>query len=163
MTARSQPPLLSRLLGAVLIVALCPLWISLILLVLLSQLIYAAFIYCLVWFWCIPRGKYFLFVSSQSPNWHDYMQSQILPLVTEHAFVLDYSERETWRNWSLPVLLFRFFGGVHNFNPMVVRFYRFGLAHTIRFRRGFIEAKHGKPEELESLRVELVSVVKESL
>lgn len=165
MSSRDQSSVPASFFGGTLVVVLAlvllPLLVPLVLILVAVQSLYAAFIYTVVWFWFIPRGKDVLFVSSKSPNWHDYMESAILPLVKDRAIVLDYSERAKWRRWALSTLVFRFFGGYRDFNPLVVRFYRFAGAHTIRFRKGFIEAKHGKPAELESLRLEVLSVIAE--
>jgi hypothetical protein len=45
-------------------------------------------VYMLVWFRWLPKGKDALFVSSDSPIWKEYMQTEILPLVEKRAISL---------------------------------------------------------------------------
>src|SRR5215469_5805504 len=79
-------------------------------------------IYLLVWVLWLPKGKDVLLVYSDSPIWHEYMTTQVLPLVQERAVVLNWSERKEWSRWSLAVAVFHYFGGAGDFNPLVVLF-----------------------------------------
>src|SRR5688572_7815817 len=64
----------------------------------------------LVWIWWLPAGKDVLFVSSDSPVWQEYMQTEILPLVAKRAIVLNWSERSRWSKLSFSVRVFHTFG-----------------------------------------------------
>jgi hypothetical protein len=110
----------------------------------------------------LPKGKDTLLVYSQSPIWHDYMTTQILPLLKDRAMVLDWSERKKWRKYSLPVLAFRLLGGYRNFNPLVIHFRSFRRAKLFQFWSAFKDWKHGKTEAVEQLRRDLVSVLQDS-
>jgi hypothetical protein len=110
----------------------------------------------------LPKGKDTLLVYSQSPIWHDYMTTQILPLVRDRAVVLDWSERKKWRKYSLPVIAFRVQGGYRNFNPLVIHFRPFRPAQQFRFWAAFKDWKHGDKNAVERLRQQLTSVLGDS-
>src|SRR4051812_24296772 len=115
--ARDKEPLSRRLLQATFLIVLLPLLIPLIVLVLVLFLLHRAALYALVWILWLPSGKDTLVIYSDSPIWHDYMTQQILPFVEERAMVLNWSVRKKWHRWSLPVQIFRSFGGRYAFNP----------------------------------------------
>ncbi len=138
---------------------LSPIWFPLVVLVLLGFALYAAILYLAIWISWFPRGKDVLLVYSDSPIWHDYMVTEVLPLVQERAMVLNWSQRSGWRHWSLSVRAFRFFGGDYAFNPMVVLFRPLCRAKTFRFWPAFLEWKHGDREPVEKLRSELSLLV----
>jgi hypothetical protein len=112
-----------------------------------------------VWLLWLPQGKDVLFVYSESPTWHEYMTTQILPLVQKRAIVLNWSERGKWTRWSFRVHVFHCFGGVHEFNPLVVLFRPFRRARAFRFWLPFKDWKRGYKEPVARLREELFSVL----
>ena len=152
---RQKQPFLRRLGQAVLIVVLLALILPLALFAVANHVIYRALLYLLVWALWIPRGKNILFVYSDSPIWHEYMATQVLPLVQERAIVLNWSERKKWSRWSLGVAVFHHFGGAGDFNPLVVLFQPLRLARVFRFWSAFKDWKQGYKEPVESLRQEL--------
>jgi hypothetical protein len=109
-------------------------------------------VYLLVWVWWLPKGKDVLYVSSDSPIWKEYMETEVFPLVAERAIVLSWSARSKWPRWSFAVRVFRTFGRGRNFNPMVVLFRPFRRARTFRFLPTFQERKHGNSASVEQLR-----------
>jgi hypothetical protein len=124
-----------------------------------SYWLYRITLYVLVWLSWSRAGKDVLFIYSNSPVWHEYMTTQILPLVQERAIVLNWSERKKWPRWSLAVRVFRMFSGGCDFNPMVVLFRPFRGAKSFRFFSAFNEWKHGKTERVEQLRRELIDAL----
>ena len=98
-----------------------------------------------------------LFVYSDSPIWHEYMTTQVLPLVQERAVVLNWSERKKWPRWSLGVAVFHHFGGSSDFNPLVVLFQPLHLARMFRFWSAFKDWKRGYKEPAERLTQELLA------
>jgi len=154
MTRQKQP--FSRRIGSVvLIVVLLPFILPLALLAVASHLLYRALLYLLVWALWLPRGKDILFVYSDSPIWHDYMSTQVLPLVQGRSVVLNWSERKKWSQWSLSVALFHHFGGAGDFNPLVVVFRPLRVARIFRFWSAFNDWKRGYREPVERLHQEL--------
>jgi len=152
---RQKQPLLERLGQVVLIVVLLPLILPLALFAVASHLLYRALLHLLVWALWLPRGKDILFVYSDSPIWHEYMETQILPPVQERAIVLNWSERKKWSRLSLGVAVFRHFGGDGDFSPLVVLFQPLRSARLFRFWSVFKDWKRGYKEPVERLRQEL--------
>jgi hypothetical protein len=107
--------------------------------------------------WC-PRGRYALVVYSNSPIWQEYFEMRLLPELSGRAAVLNWSERNTWK-MSLPVLLFQTFAGTREFNPVAIVFKPLQWPRRFRFYRAFQSFKHGRPEEVERLRVEFLQVL----
>jgi len=120
---------------------------------LLLWLISALLLLSVVWLtWC-PRRRYALVVYSSSPIWQEYFETQVLPRLGERAVVLNWSERKRW-TFSLPVMLFRVFGGTREFNPIAIVFQQLRWPLRFRFYRAFRSFKHGQPEDVERLRLE---------
>jgi len=160
MTRKRKEPLSRRLWNATLLVLLLPVILPLALITLALYLSYRAALYLLVWILWLPKGKDVLFVYSDSPIWHEYMTTQILPLVRERAVVLNWSERGKWtRWWPFRVHVFHCFGGYREFNPLVVLFRPFRRARTFRFWLPFKDWKRGYKEPVARLREELFSVL----
>ena len=120
----------------------------------------AALLQLLVWVtWC-PRGRYALVVYSNSPIWREYFEGNVLPAVGSRGTVLNWSERKQWR-YSLAVALFWFFGGNRDFNPLAIVFQPLARPRKFRFYRAFQAFKHGRPEEVERMRLELFELLDE--
>ena len=114
-------------------------------------LIHGAVLYCFVWLcWC-TRGKHVLLVYSDSPVWHAYIEENIIPRLPSSTITLNWSQRRTWRWYSLSVMVFRFVGGTREFNPMIIAFRPFRRAKTFRFWQAFKDYKHGNKATLQSL------------
>jgi hypothetical protein len=157
--SRKEKPFWRRLGKADLVVLLLPLVMPLALIAFALHFLYRIALYLLVWTLWLPRGKDILFVYSDSPIWHDYMTTQVLPLVQKRAVVLNWSERKKWPWWSLGVALFHHFGGARDFNPLVLLLQPFRPAKVFRFWSVFMDWKRGYKEPVESLRQELFAVL----
>jgi hypothetical protein len=117
---------------------------------------WTCFLYLAVWAWWIGRApRRVLFVYSESPNWKEHIEQQILPRLPHNAVVLNWSRRKQWPRFSLAVLLFRAFAGDQEFNPIALVFTRFGFVERFRFWQPFRDAKHGKDEPLKMLQAAL--------
>ncbi|SRR5581483_1610116 len=138
-------------------IALCPIWIPLLMLWLVFYVLASICIYLVIWLFWLPRGTHILFVYSDSPIWHDYIEEHILPMIHDHAVVLNWSQRRS-RSWrcSLAVAAFKHFGGWRGFNPMAVVFRPFKRARVFRFLQPFRDLKHGKPEKLLAIQKEFL-------
>jgi hypothetical protein len=143
-----------------------PWWIWPLLLVFLP-LVAIAFVFWLaaaialqiiVWtVWC-SRGRYALVVYSHSPIWREYFERHVLPAVGTRGVVLNWSERKQW-SYSLPVALFRFFAGGREFNPLAVVFQPLAWPRRFRFYGPFQAFKHGRPQEVEDMRRDLLKLL----
>ena len=107
--------------------------------------------------WCL-RGRDILFVYSDSPIWHDYIEAGILPHLGERAVILNWSQRTRWR-LSIAKLAFYHFGGDWQFNPLAVVFCPFRRSRTFRFWQPFRDFKHGHPETLYQMERELFGLI----
>jgi hypothetical protein len=111
-----------------------------------------------VWLtWC-RRRRYAVVVYSNSPIWREYFETHVLPAVGSRGVVLNWSERTQWRH-SLAVVLFWFFGGTREFNPVAIVFQPFAWPRRFRFYRACRAFKRGRPEEVERLRGELLALL----
>jgi len=138
-------------LALVLVLALSPLIVVVLALWLLATL----GLYVLVWLiWC-TRGKDILFVYSDSPIWHDYVVEQIIPRIEARAVIVNWSERRHWvTRLSLASLLFRYFGGDREYNPLALYFRPLWFHRSFRFWRAFRDWKHGKTESVKRIEDE---------
>ena len=133
---------------------------TLLLLVFFPVLLLGALFYLLwglllyVSIWVTWKQRFVLFVYSDSPIWKEYIGTTVIPKLQDQAVLLNWSERKTWRN-SLPVLVFKYFGGYKNFNPLALVFRPFHLVKDYRFFEAFQEFKYGKPQKVEKLTEEL--------
>jgi hypothetical protein len=152
---REKETLNWRILQAALIVVLLPLILPLAAVVLCLFFLHRMVLYMLIWLLWLPKGKDVLLVYSDSPIWHDYMTSQVLPLVRERAVILNWSERRKWPKWSFSVHVFHSFGGRQEFNPLVAVFRPFRPARLFRFWSAFKDWKRGYTEPVERLRNDL--------
>jgi hypothetical protein len=84
------------------------------------------------------------------------MTTQILPLVENRAVVLNWSERKSWKKWSLAVRVFHLFSSGNDFNPAVMLFRPFRSAESFQFFSAFKEWKHGNTKKVERQRSELM-------
>ncbi len=156
---RQKKPFSRRLWQAALLLVLLPIILPLVLIALVLYFPHRLTLYMLVWVLWLSKGQDVLVVYSDSPIWHEYMATQILPLVQERAIVLNWSERSQWSRWSLHVHVFHYFGGDREFNPLVVLFRPFHRARTFRFWSPFKDWKRGDREPVERLREELLSLL----
>ena len=154
--ARDKQSLTRRIAVTALIVVLLPIFIPFAAAVLVLYWLHKMALYGLIWLLWVPRGKDVLLVYSDSPIWHDYMTTQVIPLVQNRAVILNWSERHKWSKWSFSVHVFRSFGGTNEFNPMVAVFQPFCRARLFRFWSAFKELKRGDKEPVTRLRLELL-------
>jgi hypothetical protein len=148
-----------RVWEAALLILLLPIVVPLAVVGLILHTLNKFVVYSLVWLLWLPKGKNVLFVSSDSPVWHEYMETQIFPHVEHRAVVLNWSKREHWPRWSFAVRVFRAFSRGRDFNPMVVLFRPFRRARVFRFLPAFKEWKHGRVESVEKLRRDLMQAL----
>jgi hypothetical protein len=101
-------------------------------------------LHLVIWLvWC-TQGRHVLFVYSNSPDWQDHIEQQILPRLPHNAAVLNWSERQQWGWSSLAVQAFYFFGGMSDYVPLALIFRPFRLTRTFRFFKPFKDHKHGR-------------------
>ena len=137
-----------------LVIVLSPLIVVLMLFVVMARVGSSVLLHLIVWVWWLPRGQDILFVYSDSPVWHDYIEAEILPIIQRRAVVLNWSERKKWP-LGLARAVFRHFGGTQEFNPLAVVFRPLKRAQVFRFWRPFRAWKHGRVEGLRQVQSDL--------
>ena len=121
-----------------------------------------------------PQGKYMLFVYSISPNWKEYIETNILPRISAHAMIINWSDRNQW-NWKKKPLEFRVFKhwtGVieysfkgkkkwdgNEFCPVAITFIPWWRRKIFRFWQPFKDFKHGKEKPLKELEAQLFKIL----
>ena len=117
-------------------------------------------LHILIWtFWCL-RGRDILFVYSDSPIWHDYIEQRLLLWLGNRAVVLNWSDRSRWRfPPTLARVAFHHFGGQREFNPLAVVFRPLRRSRVFRFWQPFRDFKHGRPETLHKLEKEFFHLI----
>ena len=139
-----------------LVVAFVLLLLPLVPLLVTTYFAYGIVLQQVIWIcWC-TRGVNVLLVYSDSPNWHEYIETNIIPRLPSSTVTLNWSDRRNWKRLSLPVMAVQFFGGSREFNPVVVVFRPFHWAKTYRFWKPFKDYKHGKTEPLHTLETQLL-------
>ena len=144
--------------GLLMFAILSPIILPLLVFALTFHLLAGLFLYPAIWLcWCL-RGRFVLFVYSNSPIWQEYVEENILPRLGQCAVVLNWSDRSRWKR-TLAVMAFRYFGGYRQYNPMALVFRPFRFARQFRFFESFREFKHGKPEAVLRMQTELLASV----
>jgi hypothetical protein len=152
-TVKHKPP---RWLLA-LVILFSPVILVVVVVVLALFVITSICLHVLIWtFWCF-RGRDILFVYSDSPIWHDYIE-RLLPPIRDRAVILNWSERKRWR-LSLARMAFHHFGGYREFNPLAVVFRPFRLTRKFRFWQPFRDFKHGKASPLQQMEKDFFSFI----
>jgi hypothetical protein len=91
-----------------------------------------------------PEGKFILFVYSESPNWQEYVEENIVPKLQPNVVTLNWSKRSEWQdNERLEAKVMKHWGGSREFNPLAIVFPEKGKVETIRFFKAFKDYKHG--------------------
>ncbi len=93
--SRQQESIGRKALKFTLIVVLLPVILPLAIIGMVFHVLNKMVVYLLVWVWWLPNGKDVLYVSSDSPIWKEYMETEILPLVAGRAIVLSWSGRSS--------------------------------------------------------------------
>ena len=141
-----------------LVIALSPVIFLLAVMALVFFVLTSLSLHILIWIcWCL-RGRDILFVYSDSPLWHDYMEQRLLPPIRQRAIVLNWSQRKLWR-LSLARVAFHHFGGYRAFNPLAVVFRPFHRSRTFRLWQPFRDYNHGKPASLRQMENEFFALV----
>lgn len=135
--------------------ALILLLLPLVPVLLVTYVAYAMVLQVVIWICWSTRGVNVLIVHSDSPNWRDYIEANIMPRLPASTIMLNWSDRRNWKRFSLPVMAARLFGGSREFNPMIVVFRPFHWAKTYRLWQPLKDYKHGKTEPLQALEAKL--------
>ena len=101
------------------------------------------------------KGKLGILVYSDSPNWKQHVETEILSRVGHKLVALNWTHRARWRR-SIEVRAFQHWGGERDFNPLAILFLPRRPVLVLRFRPAFRDLKHGNPEPLRALEETLL-------
>lgn len=91
------------------------------------------------------RGKKILFVYSDSSNWKDCIETNILPRIEAHSIVLNWSRRREWGSrMQLETTLFSQWAGPGKFVPVAIVFSPMGKTRTFRLWQLSGNSRHAK-------------------
>jgi len=91
------------------------------------------------------KGKRILFVYSDSSNWKDYIETNILPRIEAHSIILNWSKRREWGSrMELETKLFNQLAGPGEFVPVAILFSPIGKATAFRLWQFSENPKRGK-------------------
>jgi hypothetical protein len=97
------------------------------------------------WFRHGRKGKIIMFVYSDSSNWKDYIEANILPRIEAHSIILNWSKRREWGSqMQLETKLFNQWAGAGGFVPVAFLFSVTGKIRTFRLWQPSENVKHGK-------------------
>jgi hypothetical protein len=96
----------------------------------------------------IINGKRIIFVTSNSPIWHDYLKNKWVKRITKYAYILNWSERTQWNNSQWEVRMFHHWGGDRDMVPIIIVYINFFHIQKYRLYNPFIEYKNGKDKTL---------------
>ena len=107
------------------------------------------------------KGKIILFVYSDSSNWKDYIERNLLPRIETHSIILNWSKRREWGSrMQLETKLFDHWAGPGEFVPVAVLFSPVGKARTFRLWQLSENPKHGKVRISKEAEQALLETVK---
>lgn len=106
------------------------------------------------------KDKHILFIYSESPNWQQYIETNIVPRINQKAVLLNWSKRSEWKtNKPLEAKVLEHWGSEREFNPLAIVFMPRGMVKVIRFHKAFKDYKHGKEALLKRKEKELYGVL----
>ena len=141
-----------------LFIPLAPVLLVVVVFALVFFLVSTICLHIAIWSWWCIRGRDILFVYSDSPIWHDYIEQHVLPHLGGRAVFLNWSQRKRWR-FSLARMAVHHFGGWRELNPLAVVFRPFRRTRTFRFWQPFRDFKHGHPEALHRMESEFFGLI----
>ena len=164
-------------LSTILLIILIPLILVILLLHCIWHFICGLWLKLLVKKHWYPQGKNMLFVYSNSPNWKEYIEENLLSKISKNAVIINWSERSEW-DWTkkpLELRVFRHWTGVYSyiqmscgkkrwdgreFNPLAITFVPWWRVEVFRFWQAFKDYKHGKDKHLKELESRLFDILK---
>ena len=150
---------LADTLGLLLLICLLPILLPALLVGGIFFLLYRMTLTISAWTMLCPHGTNVIFVYSDSPNWKEYIQANVLDRLPVRSVVLNWSNRTQWKRSALPARMFFHFAGSREFNPIAIVFRPFHRVQVFRFWKAFKDYKHGKTEPLRKVETEFFAAL----
>ncbi len=99
------------------------------------------------------HGREFLVIYSESSKWSNYFKTEVVPLLTNRAVVVNTTENSKWKaSRSVERRAHLHWGGDKDHTPLILMFPKVGRVRCFRFHQEFLAlAKRGDPTELASV------------
>ena len=108
------------------------------------------------------KGKVILFVYSDSSNWKDYIEANIVPRLEACSVVLNWSKRREWESsMKFEARLFNQWAGSGEFTPTAILFPLLGKVKVFRLWQLSQNPKHGKNKVSKEAEQSLFAAVKQ--
>ena len=108
------------------------------------------------------KGKVILFVYSDSSNWKDYIETNILPCIEAHSIILNWSKRREWESsMQFEARLFNQWAGSGGFAPTAILFPLLGKVKVFRLWQLSRNPKHGKNKVSKEAEQSLFAALKQ--
>jgi hypothetical protein len=108
------------------------------------------------------KGKFILFVYSDSSNWKDYIETKMLPRIEAHSVILNWSKRREWESrMQFEMRLFNQWSGSGEFVPLGIVFPLTGKVRVFRLWQLSQNPKHGKDRVSKEAEQALFETVKQ--
>jgi hypothetical protein len=105
------------------------------------------------------QGRDLILVSSNSPHWQSYVETNWMPRWGARAVLLNWSERSTWDRNRPEVALFDALATDREYNPLAIVVRPRGIPRVVRFWRAFRDFKHGRDQALRKQESELETLL----
>ena len=97
------------------------------------------------WLRYSSKGKFILFVYSDSSNWKEYIETRILPRIEDYSVILNWSKRREWESrMRFETKVFAQWAGSNELTPTAILFSFIGKVRVIRLWPASQPGKHGK-------------------
>jgi len=96
-----------------------------------------------------------ILVTSDSPNWKQYIEDTWIPKFGNSIVILNWSEHKRWRRDIYTSIFYKFIGDRHNYCPSIVLLNGLKQPLVFRFFYAFRDARHGNKNALIELEERL--------
>ncbi len=106
------------------------------------------------------KGKVILFVYSDSSNWKDHIEQEILPRLQAHSVILNWSKRREWESsMRFEERLFNQWAGSGEFTPTAILIALRGRVKVFRLWQSSQNPKHGKSKVSKEVEQSLFAAI----
>ena len=110
------------------------------------------------------HGVVGILVYSNSPNWQEHIETEVLPALARNVLTVNWSQRNTWRRSApLPVRVFLHVKPRKHFNPLGIVLTSRGSFELVQLHEAYMAQKHGKDRPLERQLAELRTLVRDAV
>jgi hypothetical protein len=110
------------------------------------------------------HGVVGILVYSNSPNWQEHIETEVLPTLARNVLIVNWSQRSTWRRSApLPVKIFLHLKPQEHFNPLGIVLTARGSFELVQLHEAYLAKKHGKDQPLARQLAELRALVTDAV